>query len=210
VKYIKNFNESIEINRILKHYNKNIYKNASSNFSKVGWNSSFGQIKRFKIMLDIGVRNNDSIIDYGCGFGDLLKYMKKHAQYKNVKYFGVDINNDFINEAKNKYGDNSFSVIKSYKDINETFDWFLASGVFTVYTSNVDMYKTIDHFYKLVRKGISFNLLNGCDDKDDFSGDLNIRGYDKDRIYTYFKDKYKKVDVIDVFNSYEFNIYIYK
>lgn len=212
MRFIKTAKEKEGIDKILKHYEKPLYNKAKTNHSRLGWRTKQGQIERFQVMLDVGVGGEDFVLDYGCGLGDLLGYMKKVKKYHHVDYLGVDINNKYINESKEKYGDGFFKSITDYKSINGKFDWFLASGVFTVHTSNRDLYNVIDYFYKHVRKGISFNLLRSPYYENERGlkyKEISVRGYNKDDISKYFKKKYGNIKVVDI--SYdEFNVYIYK
>jgi tRNA (uracil-5-)-methyltransferase TRM9 len=54
------------------------------------------------------VKNNDKILDYGCGNGRLLEILSD----KKLGYFGIDISRKLINLAKQKYKGKS---IKFYK-----------------------------------------------------------------------------------------------
>lgn len=218
MKYLKRFENVVDI---VDFYNTDYYTSKRNKYGKLGWRSKDGQLERFDALLNIGVKGNDSILDYGCGYGDLLEYLWSVNKYKNVDYYGVDINSEFINKSKEEYGDEFFGLIKSYKNVNDSFDWFLASGVFTVFTSNEDLYNTIDHFYKKVNKGLSFNLMYGYCEKDDYCKKEEYRGYDPKIIEKYFKTKYNKVEVSSLWTTNtdpnytppidgEFNVYIYK
>jgi len=218
---IEDFNTNI-----VNHYNKNEYTTMDNTYGRVGWSSERGQIERFRILLSVGVEGGDSILDYGCGLGDLYRYIKDRGY--NIKYTGVDINDGFIKECIEKIGDN-FKKINSYRDLTKRYDWLVASGVFTVHTSTKYLYDTIDYLYNISNKGVSFNLMNssksGYENEKTFtSNEVPIRGYPIRETYKYFKTKYKDVELIEVdtyklpveLKSYykkfvqEYNLYIYK
>jgi SAM-dependent methyltransferase len=195
---------------IINYYNKPYYKTHPFTYGKLGWSSKKGQLIRFSYLLKY-INNNDKILDYGCGYGDLLTYMINEKI--QAKYLGVDINSQFIQSCINKYNNNYFKLINSYKDIKYDFDWFVASGVFTVKTSTLELYDTIDYFYQKANKGLSFNLLgNNYDiEKTLTSNTLNIRGYNSNEIFNYLKSKYTNVFIDFLFKKdKEFNIYIIK
>jgi SAM-dependent methyltransferase len=140
-----------------------------SRSGKVGWTDRSGQIKRYQDLLDIGVQNNDSILDFGCGLGDLYGYTKKINL--NVDYIGVDINEDHIADAKDTYEsklrhvvpfqENNciFQVIDTIDDVRRDFDWFLASGSFTIGFNMEEIMEVLDKAYYKSHKGMAFNLL---------------------------------------------------
>ncbi len=39
------------------------------------WSTKEMQELRFKVLADIGIQSGDSVLDVGCGFGDLLGYL---------------------------------------------------------------------------------------------------------------------------------------
>lgn len=53
---------------------------------------------RYEVLSEIGDLNNCSILDVGCGFGDIYAFLIKKGL--NIKYTGYDINPNFIIIAK--------------------------------------------------------------------------------------------------------------
>jgi len=201
------------IDRIINHYNlkkDRVTDYDKSDSIKVGWSDKESQEKRWDILLDIGVSNNDSIIDYGCGVGDLYSYMKN--KYENFTYYGVDINENYINIAKDKHGGDNFKHIHDIYDIDINYDWFIASGVFTVYTTLEDLLRYIDIAYNRCNKGISFNLIKSIHYPNIDDPYEKRRGYVKKTILDIFKEKYKNVDIVDNYlkRNIEFTVYIRK
>ena len=207
----KDFNEKYtknNINVINKFYSE-YYKDSKNDTEKVGWSSKKEQNKRFEVLLNIGFKNKDSILDFGCGLGALYEYMNK--KYDNFKYIGVDINEDFINNCKKKYPKILFKKIENINDIKYKYDWFVSSGAFTVYTPIDDMLKTIKKAFKCVKYGISVIFLEKKYTK---NSDLSaIRGYDKKEIYKLFLNEFKEFHTVELHDNYlenEFTIYIKK
>ena len=86
----------------------------------LGWGSKKDQLIRFK---QIALSNLDfkekSIIDIGCGFGDFLEFLiKNNYQFKN--YIGVDINNDLITFAKNKFKNTKKTAFKRHNILEDS------------------------------------------------------------------------------------------
>jgi ubiquinone/menaquinone biosynthesis C-methylase UbiE len=56
---------------------------------------------KFNIVTEVGIEDNCSVLDVGCGFGDYFNYLKQRG-IKNVKYCGIDISNKIVDLAKEK------------------------------------------------------------------------------------------------------------
>jgi cyclopropane fatty-acyl-phospholipid synthase-like methyltransferase len=185
------------------------YKNPKNKSEIVGWSSKEEQNKRFKILLNIGFDNGETVLDYGCGLGALYEYMIKH--YDKFGYIGVDINQEFINKCKQKYPKVEFKKIEDITDIKSKYDWFIASGAFTVYTPIKDMIKTIKVAFKQAKYGVAINFLDSTYAKN--SDLIAIRGYDKMEIYKLFLEEFKEFHTVELHDDYiknDFTIYIKK
>lgn len=92
-------------------YNKRLFAEGLGAYA-LGWGKKYYQIKRFKELLHaIGEENfNDkTVLDIGCGFGDLYNFFIE-KKIKPKRYIGIDINENFIKEAKKKIKHVSFST----------------------------------------------------------------------------------------------------
>ena len=69
-----------------------------------GWSSKHSQEARFSALLSTMKYNGGSIVDYGCGTGDLYAFIVK--KYGQVKYTGVDSSGEMIEIARNQYNTN--------------------------------------------------------------------------------------------------------
>lgn len=185
------------------------FKDSKNETEVVGWPSKKEQNIRFEVLLNIGFNDGDSILDFGCGLGSLYEYMNKH--FNKFKYVGVDINQDFINKCKKKYPKVKFIKINDITDVKYNYDWFIASGVFTVYTPINDMINVIKKAYKQAKYGVAVNFL---DDKYAKNSDLvAIRGYNKEELYKLFLNEFKEFHTVELHDDYindDFTIYIKK
>ncbi len=94
--------------------------------------STAGQKARYAWIADvINPGAGSTVLDYGCGFGDLFAYLKKNNH--SVRYTGMDINHDLIGHAKSIHPGIAFEV----SDIEEDplaegmrFDYIVLCGVF--------------------------------------------------------------------------------
>ena len=127
----------------------------------LGWGSVYSQQKRFDILLDIGVDINDSVLDVGCGYGDFSKNF--------VNYLGIDLRDDAIIMARDKYSDVRFEL-KSIYDIDDTYDWVFASGIFCFIDNWEETESIIKKMFDISKKGASFNFLSDVTTKDRLDG----------------------------------------
>jgi len=123
-----------------------------------------GQLKRYRTLADIAPTrdlNNATVLDYGCGTGDFYKFLKR--QGINVKYTGVDINENFISLAKSKYPECDFKVMNADDDRFEGFyDYIFICGVFNLQVPGVDddMKNALVTLFKHCNKGLVLNALS--------------------------------------------------
>ena len=123
-----------------------------------------GQLKRYHMLADITPArdlNNSTVLDYGCGTGDFYKFLKRRGI--NVKYTGVDINENFISLAKKKYPECTFNVMNADDDQFEGFyDYIFICGVFNLEVPGVDddMKNALVKLFKHCNKGLALNALS--------------------------------------------------
>lgn len=147
------------LQKIVKFYREKITAYGVGTTSSVNWNSFHTQFMRFKVLCDIGDLNGASILDFGCGNGDLYAYLQ--MRFRNVTYLGVDIVEEFIQFAKQRWGESEFLLI-SNEIPKEEFDYIIASGAFSYnYPGAVNDYLiTIKSLFAKSRRGMAFNVLS--------------------------------------------------
>src|ERR1051326_8256459 len=83
---------------------------------------------RFKHLVEDLSINGRSILDAGCGMGDLLPYL--YAKADNFNYLGMDTNPGFIQIAKKRYGGHNFAAGDPFNGkLARRFDLVISSGV---------------------------------------------------------------------------------
>lgn len=160
------------------------YKNDDNERSSiVAWTAEGSQERNFKLVSKY-IKNGETLLDYGCGVGDFIKYLKDH-NITISNYLGVDINNNFIKLAKKTYIDYNFKVIKNIEDVNGKWDTVCAIGVFTWFITKEEFIETIYKLHQSCNKRLILTLLNGDTpyDNDEFE--------DEDE-ENYWNEEYKK------------------
>src|SRR5476651_2597637 len=67
----------------------------------LGWLDKTSQSLRFFMLADIGDMNNRSVLDVGCGYGDLRGFLG--TQYPFLHYTGIDQSESFLTLAAQRY-----------------------------------------------------------------------------------------------------------
>lgn len=155
-----------EIKDTVDRYNKR-FKDFGVSEQALGWGTKGRAKLRYEILLSQWDFNGCSVLDFGCGFGDMFGYMCAKGM-ENITYTGIDINPNFISVAKDKYsvsGSNSAQFhLKNLldDDTNPEYDYILSSGVFN-YKLDDNMgfiTRCFDRFNKIAQKGFSVNFLS--------------------------------------------------
>ena len=166
----------------------------------VGWlDGKQNQAKRFETLLNIGVQEGDSILDLGCGLGHMVEHLEKIGL--NVHYTGIDTSKRSIQQAY-QFREATY-VHGTIFDIQDRYDWGLASGVFNVEFSKLEMLETISELLSKANKGVAFNLLSSS-----ANNSLKYENYTPEEIVSHLKGDVSVVENYGVEN--DFTIYIKK
>lgn len=196
---------SAERKKTLQYYSKLLKKFGYSPQS-VGWGSRKGkQSLRFEILCQIGGLNKSTILDVGCGFGDLYAYLKHRGI--RAKYYGVDINSDLIKIGKTIYPKARLEVRDIEKQkFNKKFDWVFFSGISSAGCSYPYIKRMMKEMFRICKKGIAMNFVGGVIDfkvKELFYSQ-------PEKIYSITRSLSNRVTIRHDYVPYEFSLYVYK
>jgi SAM-dependent methyltransferase len=128
----------------------------------LGWSSRESQARRFAVFAEIGKLKGASVLDVGCGLGDLYGWMKKKRL--DVRYTGIDLTPEMIKVAQRRFPAAQFRV----RDLLDAslplarHDYVLSSGIFT-HRSRVPfdfLTAAIQRMFDLSRHAVAFNCLS--------------------------------------------------
>jgi len=150
-----------------KSFYQNNYENYGVSAQGVAWDSTQTQKRRFSaIRACLGELKNDTLVDAGCGFGDLYLYLKEKNNLPKT-YVGLDLCAPMVEEAKVRTG----CKIVQRDILNQTLpmaDWYVASGSMNLLT-RMETSIFIQRCFEKSRKGFVFNLLSGKDQEGKYS-----------------------------------------
>ncbi len=125
--------------------------------ASVGW-SERGQHLRYECITGLLPLNGASVLDLGCGKGDLYGYLINKGL--RIRYTGIDINPELIRLARSKYPDVTFYVLDiEQEDLREEYDFVIICGVFNLNLEGVkaSAFMALKKAFRYTRKALLFN-----------------------------------------------------
>ena len=188
---------------IIKYHNDSIKKFGINSHQALGWRKKNEQLLRFKMLLEPNKLNDCSVLDIGCGTGDLLAYLISKNIY--CEYTGIDQIKDFIILAGEKYknqNNTSFLFGDFWTADLGKYDYVLASGALSYRNADPNfIFKMIAHLFSLSKKALAFNLLEKTDLKNG-----GLVAYNKNEILGFCKKLSSNVILKDDYLEGDFRI----
>jgi SAM-dependent methyltransferase len=172
----------------------------------LGWGTRKGkQSVQFEALCQIGNLSGCSILDVGCGFGDLHDYLKFRGT--KCKYFGVDINQHVIEMGKSMHKGINLEVRDiQTKKFKKKFDWVFFSGISSAGCTYPYIEKMMKEMFQICKKGIALNFVGGVVD---FKSDALFYS-DPEKIYSITRKISNRVIIRHDYAPYQYVLYMYK
>lgn len=197
----------IDKQSIIKRYNDRIEK-YGYNLAGMASGTEDRRKLRFQILSEIGIKNGDSVLDLGCGFGDFSDYLSN--QKLLVDYTGYDINPLIIGEATKRFPNDTFAVKDVIHEDFPEFDYIVSTSCFNLPLKTQDNYdfvlELLTTCYQHARKGVAIDFISSYVDfthPDAFH-------YEPEKVFTIAKSLTKRVCLRHDYPLFEFAIYLYK
>lgn len=131
-----------------------------------GWSSIATQRSRFERLLHTTSYGGGSILDWGCGVGDLYSHLCGTGH--RFEYRGLDINPRMITMAEKRFGKLFTQVPTSYR-LTEHYDYIFASGLFQFSDRTAPRYyiEMLQNMFKYARRAVGVNFLSSLRDARD-------------------------------------------
>ncbi|QUC64452.1 class I SAM-dependent methyltransferase [Nitrosopumilus sp. K4] len=195
-----------KISKKILDYYQQLFDEYGVSPQSLGWGPNKGkQSIRFKILCQIGELSNTSILDVGCGFGDLFGYLR--YQKIKVNYHGIDINKNLVNVGKIIYPSSSLECRDfEKKKFKKKFDWVLASGITSHGSTYPHLTSIMKEMFRICKKGFSINFVS--DNVDYRTKDLFYSSSEK--IISITKSISNRFILRHDYMPFEFTLYVYK
>ena len=191
----------------IRHYHQHridAYQNGS--IGALGWRAEASQVKRFEVIATVGNLDGCTLLDIGCGYGDLKRYLDQI--YSHFTYIGIDQMPEFLSEAKKRYGDcpdtyfhqTDFTTVKFPK-----VDYVIASGALAYRCQNQDFYfEMIRKMLSAAGRAVAFNMLDAtCFPEDDL-----LIGHNIEKVVTFCHQLSHRVKVIRGYLEDDFTVFM--
>lgn len=148
--------------QIRRHYEWRITPDRQ-NHEILDWASPFSQMTRFAVLADNVPLAGKSLLDIGCGLGDLLGFL--NSRDIPVDYTGVDVSPRMVEEAAKRHG-GKFMHMDVFADDCPleagSFDVVYSSGAFNLNLGNnlEFMPRALERMLHLARGSMAINLLH--------------------------------------------------
>jgi len=139
------------------------YKKFGDDPRSLQYNSARAASVRYEQLLaDIDV-DGKTILDVGCGFGDLIPFI--NSKTKSFDYLGIDIMSEFIKVAQKKYPKYKF-LTGDYlgHPLSQKFDVIFCSGSLNSNIIGAESFRrhAIKNLFNHANYALSFNLTGSC------------------------------------------------
>lgn len=197
--------DPVDVAYIIKYHKDLISKYPHDEKLTMGWDAD-SQITRFKILSEIDDLNNKSILDVGCGNAMLYDYFIQ--LYPTMRYVGLDLIDEFLNNAIKRLGNNKDVNFYQGNFMSEQLpllDYYLVSGALNYKNSNpLNIFLSIQHLFNSARFGLGFNLLSMAANHQQIAV-----AYNKQMIFEFCKLLSSKCILVDDYLENDFTIFLY-
>jgi len=135
----------------------------------VAWRNKERQYRRFQIFAGlfeiVSGEAGFSVNDLGCGYGAMFEAYRDLPVFRNARYYGYDISQEMLHEARSQLPDSRASWIHSHEATEEA-DFSFVSGT---YNLNMDaspelwrayVEKNLLQLWSKTRIALGFNMLS--------------------------------------------------
>lgn len=180
----------------------------ADNMRALGYRDSDSQQQRFLAMLNWGDLKACSILDLGCGFGDLRPFLAEH--YADTIYLGIDFLKEFVDEAQQRYGhlpNTQFFQADFLTAGLPEVDCVIASGSLNYRSKNeLHPWQSISKMWEIAQKGVILNLL----DARYFQATTLLSGYQPQQVLDFCRQLDPHAELLDGYLPDDFTIFMRK
>ena len=187
------------------HRNMAVLHGADSSLA-LGWLTEHDQQIRFEALAGIADLTGKTILDAGCGYADLFKFITLKSKLAN--YYGVEQIPELLDEAKNRYGNLGNVALLARNFITAdlpTVDYVFASGSLNYGSSDAGyIFKAINKLFESCTLGLAFNLLKHVPNTG------LLVAYDQKVILDHCRTLSSKVILKDDYDEQDYTIWMYR
>jgi trans-aconitate methyltransferase len=182
----------------IRHYHQQMIQLHGADSSlALGWRTRDDQLLRFRILAEIADLNERSVLDAGCGYGDLYTFLLQI--YPTVKYSGIEQMTEMVKEGRRSVP----GIMQGdfLRDRLPVSDYVLVSGSLNY---GQDVFEAIPKLYAACTMGLGFNLLRKV------TGEGILKAHDPDEIFAFARTLSPNVALRDDYAEEDFTLFIYR
>ena len=177
----------------------------------LGWDKGKQDV-RFHILLSAFALRGKSVLDIGCGFGDMVPVLSK-ATDGDFVYHGIDLVGNLVEvavstrESKNV----TFEVADFLSDtVQGPYDIVIASGIFNHKLTDMDnaefVKRCLEKAFRLCTEGVAFDFLS---DKTDYQYDHTYHSSPEEVLAAAYSLS-RNVILRNDYMPFEFSVFVFK
>ena len=138
-------------------------------YRALGFGRRSSQEKRFGALAALGDFDGASVLDVGCGFGDLLAWLR--ARGVQPRYTGLDLTESMIERCRKRFNEGRSEGAARFVvgdaltwQPEAQFDYVIASGIFGYHAKDTRsrIQPTLERLFGIAGTGLAVNFLSGC------------------------------------------------
>jgi SAM-dependent methyltransferase len=196
------------IDQVCRYYEAKLAQHGATP-AGVDWSSEQSQMVRFDQFMGLLSDRESSVLDYGCGYGAFLDFLRRRGH--SGPYVGFDAAPSMVDTASSLHAGVPDARFVSRRPELSPCDYAVASGVFNVRLAtpvaewHEHMKATIKDLASLGRKGLAFNVLTSYSDADKQRPDLFYA--DPREVFDFCQRLWpRRVALIHDYGLYEFTV----
>lgn len=154
----------IEKATVIHYHRHRIAEYDGGTVEALGYRNEDSQIRRFGALAEVGAIDGRSVLDVGCGHGDLKGYLDAH--HCGFSYVGIDQMAEFIQLARARYGQRPscyFCIADAADAELPPADYVLASGILSYRCDDGGYhFALIEKMYRAANCALAFNMLDAA------------------------------------------------
>lgn len=154
----------IERATVIHYHRHRIASCPDDSVKALGWRGEESQLKRFEVIAEAVDFTGRSVLDIGCGCGDLKTFLDR--RYEGVAYLGIDQMPEFIDLARTRHADTRDALFQ-LGDF-ATMAWpeaevVVASGALGYRSAEAGFHlRMIRKMFDAARQAVIFNVLDAA------------------------------------------------